>query len=376
MDVRQISSLREILPEHWNSLESPDYPFLKHQFLYGLEKYKCLEDHGWYPCHFIIEQGNNLLGAIPLYLKTNSTGEFVFDWDWADAYEQAGGQYYPKLVTAVPYTPVTGPRLLVRRGIDRNMIFRLLYDHICNFAKKLNVSGYHVLFPDEPDMKILEDGNMLPRLGVQYHWENDGYSDFNDFLSGLSSKKRKQVKKERKVLSSENITVEILEGPEIDDNHWTAFHHFYQSTFYRKWGEPRFTLEFLKSLGRDLPDSPVLFMARSGKEYIAGALAFRGGNTLYGRHWGCCQNYKFLHFELCFYQTIDYCIQKGIRKFDAGAQGEHKIKRGFVPVETFSAHWINNETFRSAINSYLIHENHAIKSYIHELSKHLAYRAA
>lgn len=374
--VRQISSLHDIPPEKWNSLDGENYPFLRHQFLHGLEKYKCLENHGWFPCHFIAEQEDRLIGAVPLYLKTNSTGEFVFDWDWADAYERAGGQYYPKLVTAVPFTPVTGPRVLVQPGIERCSIFRLLLEHVCRFAKKLDVSGYHVLFPDTTDMQLLDNQELLVRLGVQYHWENDNYTDFDDFLSVLSYKKRKQIRKERRVLHNENIEVDILEGQDISDDHWSVFHRFYQSTFYRKWGEPRFTLDFMKSLSRDMPEAPVLFMARSGKEYVAGALAFRGNNTLYGRHWGCIQNFKFLHFEICFYQTIEYCIRHGIRKFDAGAQGEHKLKRGFVPVETYSTHWINNESFRSALKSYLIHENHAIKSYISEMSQHLAYRAA
>ncbi len=376
LSIRKVQTLREIPATEWNSLVPEDNPFLRHEFLAGLEQYKCLDDHGWYPAHMLAYGSEGLVGALPLYFKTNSIGEFVFDWSWADAYERAGGQYYPKLVSAIPFTPVTGPRCLVKPGSpNKDEIRKEIHAHANQFAIESNVSGLHYLFPDEPECRTLNDEGLLIRKACQYHWFNHGYNDFDEFLQTLNSKKRKQIKKERHSIADANIEIEILQGNEITHRHWETYHQFYSSTFYRKWGEPRFTLPFFRSLGKNLSESVLLFLAKYRNEYVAGAFAMRGTDTLYGRHWGCNSQFRYLHFELCYYQTIDYCIRYGLKKLDAGVQGEHKISRGFVPVSTWSAHWIANEQFRDAIQNFLKHEQHYIDEYMKELSTHLAYKS-
>jgi hypothetical protein len=376
LSIRKIQALRDISATEWNNLVPEDNPFLRHEFLAGLEQYKCLDDHGWYPAHVLAYASGELIGALPLYFKTNSIGEFVFDWSWADAYERAGGQYYPKLVSAIPFTPVTGPRCLVKPDAqNKDEICKEIYTYAKQFAIESNVSGLHYLFPDESECKLLNDDGLLIRKACQYHWFNHGYDDFDVFLQTLNSKKRKQIKKERHSIVDANIEIEILRGNEITHRHWEIYHQFYSSTFYRKWGEPRFTLPFFKSLGANLSESVLLFLAKHQNEYVAGAFAMRGTDTLYGRHWGCNSQFRYLHFELCYYQTIDYCIKHGLKKLDAGVQGEHKISRGFVPVSTWSAHWIANQQFRDAIRNFLTHEQHYIDEYMKELSTHLAYKS-
>lgn len=373
--TRKVDSLEKVSPAAWNNLEHHDNPFLTHQFLAGLEKYKCLDLHGWYPCHLLVEDGIELVAALPLYLKTNSIGEFVFDWNWADAYEQAGGHYYPKLVSAIPFSPVTGPRYLTKKNHTHQEEIRYaLLTAARLITDENNLSGIHFLFPDDIDCKTLAKQGMLIRSACQYHWFNDNYMNFDDFLSRLSSKKRKQIKRERDNIRKSGITIEVLRGSEITPEHWQIYYNFYTSTFHRKWGEPRFTLPFFQSLSRTLTDSPLLFLAKHNKTYVAGAFAMQGKNTLYGRHWGCNAHFPFLHFELCYYQTIDYCIQHKLHKLDAGVQGEHKISRGFIPVKTWSAHWIADDNFRNAIDNYLNREREYIDIYIKELSKHLAYK--
>jgi len=376
LSIRTLDSLQDVPATEWNNLVPDDNPFLRHEFLYGLEQYKCLDNHGWYPAHILAWSDGTLVGALPLYIKTNSIGEFVFDWSWADAYEQAGRQYYPKLVSAIPFTPVTGPRCLVNQHTANSQdVSKQIYFAARKFAEDSGVSGLHYLFPDEAECLLLAADGLLKRKACQYLWFNHHYHDFEEFLQTLNSKKRRQLKKERRTLLDAGIKLEILHGNEITPRHWAIYHQFYTSTFYRKWGEPRFTLPFFESLSRTLPDATLLFMALYQNEYIAGAFAMRGTETLYGRHWGCNSQFQFLHFELCYYQTIDYCIQHGLKKLDAGVQGEHKISRGFVPVTTWSVHWIANEQFRCAIQNFLEQEQQYIEDYMNELSTHLAYKA-
>jgi len=377
LSIRKVETLQDVPATEWNKLVPEDNPFLRHEFLAGLERYKCLDDHGWYPAHILAYANDELVGALPLYFKTNSIGEFVFDWSWADAYERAGGQYYPKLVSAVPFTPVTGPRCLIKPDAqNKDEICKEIYTYAKQLAEEADVSGLHYLFPDDSECKILNnDEDLLIRKACQYHWFNHDYHDFDEFLQTLNSKKRKQIKKERRSLLDADIEIEILCGNEITSHHWAVYQQFYNSTFYRKWGEPRFTLPFFESLGRNLPESTLLFLARHQNEYIAGAFAMKGTKSLYGRHWGCYSQYRFLHFELCYYQTIDYCIKHDLNKLDAGVQGEHKISRGFVPVTTWSAHWIADEQFRDAIRNFLKYEQHYIDEYMKELSTHLAYKS-
>lgn len=372
-----IHSLADVDAAEWQQLVEAGNPFLQYPFLAGLEKYHCLDGHGWYPCHIIAKSGKDIVGALVLYLKTNSTGEFVFDWGWADAYERAGGQYYPKLVSAIPFTPVTGPRFLVRSDAgDKTGIIVALYESAQRYARENGISGIHVLFPGNPDRQIMERQGLLLREGCQYQWFNDDYSSFHDFLSRLTARKRKQIRRERKSIRTANIEVEELHGRGITPEHWSVFHGFYKSTFYRKWGDPRLTLDFLRSLSRDMPESPLLFMAKHDGNYVAGAFAMRGKDTLFGRHWGCSDHFRFLHFELCYYQTIEYCIRHGFSILDAGVQGEHKLSRGFIPVRTWSAHWIADSAFRDAIARFLDYEHNAIEDYITDLQHHLAYKAA
>lgn len=373
--VKITDSLSGISTEEWNRLNISGNPFLRHEFLSQLEHCLCLDDHGWFPRHIILEQDGVLAGAVPLYLKTNSIGEFVFDWIWADAYHRAGRPYYPKLVSAVPFTPVTGPRLLVRHDSDNmDKTRNLLLSATIQSAAQSGSSGIHFLFPDETDRLQLENRELLIRRACQYHWYNNGYESFDHFLACLNAKKRKQIKRERKVVLDSGIDIEILHGHDITPRHWDSYYRFYASTFYRKWGVPRFTPDFFQSLARLMPNETLLIMAKQNNEYIAGAFAMRGDDTLYGRHWGCSSRYRFLHFELCYYQTIEYCIRHGLKKLDAGVQGEHKISRGFVPETTWSAHWIADEMFRPAIEQFLCEEKYHVEQYMHELSKHLAYK--
>ena len=375
LSIRRIATLADIPATEWNNLINNANPFLRHEFLAGLERYQCLDDHGWYPNHLAVFSGEKLVGALPVYFKSNSLGEFVFDWDWAEAYQRAGGQYYPKIVSAIPFTPVMGERLLVHKDeLHKDEIKDLLITSAIDLAEKSGVSGLHCLFPDEDDCNRLSQRGLSLRLSCQYHWFNNGYRDFNDFLETLTSKKRKQIRRERRSVREAGIDIETLRGSEIHADQWTIFHEFYCSTFHRKWGEPRLTLAFFQSLSQALPDSTLLFMARHKGKYVAGAFAMQGSDTLFGRHWGCDRHFRYLHFELCYYQTIEYCIRHGLKKFDAGAQGEYKISRGFNPVRTWSAHWINNMEFRKAVENYLLREQQHMEHYIDELSTHSPYK--
>jgi predicted N-acyltransferase len=375
LEIKVVGSLAEIEPEEWNALSDKD-PFLKHGFLHGLEKTDCLEPQGWYPQHLVVMEKGLLVGALPLFVRDNSYGEFVFDWSWADAYERAGGRYYPKLVSAVPFSPVMGQRLLVDRSHPAaSEIVKSLINTVRNACENSDFSSWHCLFPHESEMTDLKNEGLLVRLGCQYHWLNDNYRDFDDFLGRLISKKRKQIKRERRKVTESELSIEVLEGQDISADHWSTFYNFYCSTFERKWGAPRFTEDFFQQLQLNLPDTAVLLLASDRKKIVAGAFALRGGDTLYGRHWGCAEHYDNLHFELCYYRTIEFCIEKKLRRLDAGAQGEHKIARGFVPVRTWSAHWLKEQSFRSAVRQFLVQETNSIEEYLAALGDHSAFRA-
>ena len=376
LTIQSVNSLTEVSAAEWNRLAG-DNPFLRHEFLAGLEMHHCLEGHGWYPCHITARADGALVGAIPLYLKTNSIGEFVFDWNWAEACERAGINYYPKLVSAIPFTPVTGARLLLREDFpEPSTLRRALIDTAIASARESGSSGVHFLFPEPPDDAALSQQGFMVRPAFQYHWHNRDYANFDDFLDGLNSKRRKQIKKERAAVRAAGIEMEILQGSEISDRHWRTFQQFYASTFHRKWGEPRLTLPFFRSLSRNLPHATLLFLARLKDEYIAGAFAMRNADTLYGRHWGSSDRYRFLHFELCYYQTIEYCIRHKLEVLDAGVQGEYKVHRGFLPAPVGSAHWIADRDLRSAIERYLYDEQHLIRHHMKQLSLHSAYKQA
>jgi len=374
--VRRIETLADVSVNEWNRLAGENNPFTRHEFLTGLERHDCLANHGWYPCHLLITDNDRPVAALPLYLKSNSIGEFVFDWEWAEAYESGGGHYYPKLVSAIPFTPVTGPRYLIAEGEDTVQLAQLLHDAALEVASDYGLSGLHILFPDSKNRELMKAQGMLTRKACQYHWFNHGYASFEDYLGALTSKRRRQIRKERRSVVESDIRFEILRGSQITDRHWEIFHRFYSSTFHKKWGSPRLTLPFFKSLSNTMPESTLLFMANHAGRYIAGAFAMQGSKTLYGRHWGCSENFKFLHFELCYYQTIDFCIVNGLDRLDAGAQGEHKINRGFVPVDTWSAHWFADHGFSMAIERFLGQERLYINNFIRTLENHSAYKQA
>lgn len=363
-------------PEQWNRLNTDNNPFLRHEFLYGLEITNCLEPEGWHGQHICIEDDGQLIAAMPLYLRSNSYGEFVFDWAWADAFERAGGSYYPKFVSAIPFTPVRGQRLLVDKSrADSIEMKKLLIETLVHSTQQNNISSCHSLFPIEEELPLYSEQGFMLRHSFQFHWQNKGYRDFDDFLSRLSSKKRKQIKRERRQAIEAGIEIEILTGNDISDAQWQVFYEFYCSTFHKRWGNPRMTLDFFRHLSEKMPESTLLILASQAGNYIAGAFAMVGEETLYGRHWGCKRQLPFLHFELCYYQTIDYCIRNGLKAVDAGVQGEHKLNRGFDPVRTFSAHWIHHQGFRKAIDDFLVRERDEIEFYIGNMEQHSPYKA-
>ena len=375
LSAKIIDSLNDIPALEWNRLIPDSNPFLKHEFLAGLERHNCLDGHCWSPSHIVIFDKENIVAAIPMYIKSNSTGEFVFDWSWADAFHSAGGEYYPKLVSAIPFAPVTGPRILFdKKSNNTGELTDLLITSALYTAENNNFSSFHCLFPDEAQLDLFKKFNMGLRINCQYHWFNNNYENFDEFLGTLDSKHRKSIKRERKSVYNQDIQIEILNGNEISEYQWEAFYKFYCSTFYRKWGEPRLTLPFFHSLSDYMPESTVLMLARKNNQYIAGAYAMRSNDTLYGRHWGCSARYNNLHFELCYYQSIEYCIRNGLKCLNAGAQGEHKISRGFIPVKTWSLHWIRNASFRNAVNQFLLQETEYIEQYMNNMQTHLPYK--
>ena len=377
MKLTVIDSLAEVSAAEWNRLNPGNDPFLSHEFLYGLELHDCLKPQGWYTSHIILrDEENRLFAAMPLYLRTNSYGEFVFDWAWADAYERAGGRYYPKFVSAIPFTPASGSRVLVVNSEDIGVALPALVDAAVELVQQNGASSVHCLFPGYEQARLFKDMDLLIRAGCQFHWFNRGYTSFEAFLQALNSKRRKQIRRERREANAPGITIEVLYGDAIGAEHWAIFHEFYCSTFLRKWGEPRFTESFFRYLSEAMPDAPLLILAKYENDYVAGSFSMRSHDTLYGRHWGCSQHVKQLHFELCYYQTIEFCIEQGLDRFDAGAQGEHKITRGFDPVKTWSAHWIADAGFRDAIADFLRRETRHIDQYVGELSQHRAYKKA
>ena len=373
--TRLLNGLAEVSAASWNSLAGDSNPFIQHEYLYGLEKHDCLDEHGWQAQHLAIYSDSILVGAMPLYLRSNSHGEFVFDWAWADAYEQSGGKYYPKLVSAIPFAPVMGPRLLVREDApSKDRIKMLLVKQLRQLTDSNQLSSSHCLFTEEADQAFFQNSGFMQRLTCQFHWQNDAYRDFDDFLDRLSSKKRKQIKRERRQVTESGIEIEVMTGARISEMHWQVYYQFYCSTFLRRWGNPRLTLAFFKMLGSVMPDKTLLILAKDGNEYVAGAFAMLSNDTLYGRHWGCNELFPFLHFELCYYQTIDYAIKHGLRTVDAGVQGEHKLARGFQPVAARSWHSIRHPGFRQAIQDYLHRETAELTTHLESLRERLPFK--
>ena len=373
--IRQTRSLDQVDKAEWERLDCNGNPFLRYDFLNGLERFGCLEGHGWEPCHLLVSSADKLLGAMPLYIRDNSHGEFVFDWAWADAFERAGGRYYPKLVSAIPFTPVCGPRMLIDRSAGRDRdIKSLIIRTVAELAERSRLSSFHCLFTEEDDLGILTDNGLLLRRTCQFHWHNRNYGDFDDFLQGMTSKRRKQIRRERRTVREENLEIARLRGADITEEHWDVFYGFYCSTFHRRWGSPRLTLDFFHHLSTAMPDNTLLILAKQGNEHVAGAFAMLSDTTLYGRHWGCDRYLSNLHFELCYYQTIEYCIENRLASVDAGVQGEHKLYRGFEPFLAVSGHWIHHRGFRNAVDDYLQQETAQMESYVRSLKTHLPFK--
>lgn len=370
MKLSTISSLSEVEAKDWNALAGNSNPFVQHDFLYALEKHGCLQPWGWQPAYQLVHDKDKLVGATPSYIKTNSYGEFVFDWAWADAYQRNAMQYYPKLVIAIPYTPAKGPRLLVQYTEDTETIKTLLVRGAVALVETENLSSAHWLFCEDEDIEILRNEELLLRTDYQFHWSNNQYENFDHYLSHLSSKKRKNIRRERRKVTDAGIRIEIRNGAELSDEDWNVLYHFYSITFVKKSGTATMTLEFFQAMAHKL----VAILALSGNRIIAGAICFRGSDTLYGRHWGCYEEYDGLHFEVCYYAGIEYCIEQALKYFEPGAQGEHKISRGFLPVQTSSAHWIKHEGFRHAIAEFIQRETAAMHDYASTLNESSPFR--
>jgi uncharacterized protein len=351
-------------------------PFVTHDFLSSLEASSSVSSRsGWQPRHLLAEDAaGRLVGAAPCYIKSHSRGEYVFDHGWAEAFERAGGDYYPKLQVAVPFTPVTGPRLLARPGPLAEAVRGGLADALAKIAADNDLSSAHVTFLTEPEWRLLGERGFLQRTDQQFHWENAGYATFEDFLGRLSSRKRKTIRRERKEALAPGIEVRWLTGAELTEAVWDAFFAFYMETGSRKWGRPYLTRKFFSLVAEKMRDRILLVMARRAGRWIAGAINFLGSDTIYGRNWGAIEHHPFLHFELCYYQAIDYAIAHKLERVEAGAQGEHKLARGYLPKTTYSAHFIANPALRRAIAEYLSCERTYVRAAAEELAAAAPFR--
>jgi predicted N-acyltransferase len=368
-------SIAEIAANEWDACATGGNPFVSHAFLLALEESGSTGGRsGWLAQHVALrDAGGRLLGCAPMYAKSHSQGEYVFDHGWADAFERAGGRYYPKLQVAAPFSPVPGPRLLIRpdSGLPRAAMAQALRQA----CEGLDLSSVHVTFCTEPEWTALGEAGWLQRIGVQFHWSNEGYATFEDFLGALASRKRKQVKRERRDAAASGFVLKTLRGHEITPKHWQAFHRFYRATTDKKWGRSAYlTPRFWPLLGERLGDRVVLMVAEQDGEPVAGALNLLGRDALYGRNWGSVVDAPFLHFELCYYRAIDFAIEHGLPRVEAGAQGEHKIQRGYLPVPTYSAHWIAHPGLRRAVAQFLDHERPAMMNEIAALATLSPYR--
>ncbi len=371
------SAIAEIPAEHWNRLADPDTPFLRHAFLDAMERHGCVgESLGWLPQHLALRDGDDrILAVAPAYLKFNSYGEFVFDWSWADAYRRHGRAYYPKLIVASPYTPATGPRILTGATPQRRDIARVLIQGAVQVAEKLGVSSLHWLFTADDETDWLAEQGSMRRLGCQFHWRNPGYGSFDDFLGAFTAAKRKQIKRERRRVAENGIRIRRVRGDAVTESEWAIFHRLYRDTFDKRGGLPTLTLPFFQDIGERMGRNLLLVLAYHDRNIVAAAFNLIGERSLYGRHWGCFQDFHSLHFDACYYQGLEYCIEQGLTRFEPGAQGEHKVSRGFLPTATWSAHWIADADFRQAIARFLDTETRDMQDYLAEMNTHSPYRA-
>lgn len=372
-----IKSIEEISKNEWNECVGLDHPFTRYEFIYALEKSgSAVSSTGWQPFHYIgINKDKKIIAVCPLYIKSHSFGEYIFDHAWAEAYQRYGLKYYPKLQSAIPFTPVTGERVIVHKKIKKkNDMKNQVIKNIIDKAKNLNVSSLHFNFLTKPKYLNKYNKELLLRQGIQFHWKNNHYKSFDEFLETLSSRKRKVIKKERSCIKYHNLTVTLLNGNEIKDKHWDFFYECYLITTGKKWGSPYLTKNFFIEIGKNLSSKILLIIAYQNTQMIASALNFRSDSHLFGRLWGAIKYIPYLHFELCYYQAIDYAIRNKIKIVEAGAQGSHKLQRGYLPKEIYSLHWIKNNNFKNAINNYLDKEIKLIKKEKKDLEEFSPYK--
>lgn len=375
VNVRLGLSMAQINASDWNRLATGGVPFLRHEFLAALEASGSVsQQSGWQPAHLIVTRGDTLIAAMPLYIKNNSYGEYVFDWGWADAYHRYGRHYYPKLLTAIPFTPSQSPRLLLSEQTTLDAVREPVVNAIKDYLDEQGMSSWHLLFPDQPGLSDLQSLGLIRRVGVQYHWLNHGYQNFDDFLATLSSRKRKNMKKERQSIAQQGVSFQHINAVDATEQDWQTFYRFYQSTYEVRGQRGYLNKSFFEQIAKTMPDNLFLIMAKQQTDYVAGALFLKDSNTLYGRYWGCDQAFYNLHFETCYYQGIEYCIKHGLKKFDAGAQGEHKLRRGFEPLITQSFHWIADAGFRQAIKDFCEEEAVHIEQYRSHAEEYLPFK--
>jgi uncharacterized protein len=387
--LRVVPAIEQVAAKLWDACANPVceqaklrsqdqayHPFISHAFLHALEaSASATARTGWQPQHLLAEATDgSVLGAVPCYLKSHSRGEYVFDRGWAEAYERAGGDYYPKLQVSVPFTPATGRRLLVRPGAETEQVRAALAAGLVELCRRHEASSVHVTFMPEPECAYLGSQGFLQRTDQQFHWENGGYPTFDAFLEALSSRKRKTIRRERREALENGVSVHWLTGPDLTEEVWDAFFAFYMETGSRKWGRPYLTRQFYSLIGQTMADRTLLVMAKRAGRWIAGAINFIGSDTLYGRHWGAVEHHPFLHFEICYYQAIEFAIAKKLGRVEAGAQGEHKLARGYLPVTTHSAHFIANPSLRRAIAEYLTRERAYVEAAGEELAAAAPFR--
>ena len=381
MRVGRLSSIEDVGLAAWRTLEPLDFPFFDYEFLRGLERSRSVGPRsGWSPVYLVCGEEERLLGALCLYVKTDSYGEYIFDWEWAHAYREHGLSYYPKLTAAVPFTPATGPKFLLTWDLDgakRKEVKSVLLDAAGDVGDELRASSFHALFLTGEDVGEFEEHNFAVRHSLQFHWHNRGYRTFSDYLGALQSKRRRQISRERRQLEEEGIEIERLTGEAISPEHANIMYRFYISTSDRKWGMPYLNKEFFEEVLETMRDRTLLVLARDSRTRrpIAGALNFFKGQSLFGRYWGASETRRNLHFELCYYQAIEFAIERGMTLFEAGAQGEHKLARGFLPTITYSAHDIHHPAFRSAIGQYIEEEKKYLAETVEMYKRHDPYKA-
>ena len=373
IDIQILNSIDEVDVKQWNALITDNNPFSRHEFLSALENNHCVgEKFGWIPRHIAILDNQQLIGGAILYEKYNNYGEFVFDHAWHNAYERHGLAYYPKLVSAIPYTPASGNRILFQKN-HQKLVFSSIFDAICKICEKSQISSWHCLFANANEQNILKQYDVSSRIDCQFHWNNQNYGNFDDFLANLRKKKRKNIRQERKRIAQSDVKIRQLDGNSATATDWQNFANFYQQTFLEKSGTPTLNLDFFQQIAKTMPNQVLLFLADINGECVAGSLMFKSDTHLYGRHWGCAEQVDFLHFELCYYQGIDYAIKHKLQVFEPGAQGEHKVSRGFVPTQTQSLHFIQDSGFKKPIDDFCNLEKSHIKAYMQDVNQHNPY---